>query len=150
MKKNVQCREKKQKGAAAIEFAFVFPVFFLIFYGIVTYGIIFVAQQSITLAAAEGARAALRFATTDTVREANARYAAIGTGSAAAWLGTRLTFEGLLLASCPYGATGIRCYRVTVSYQNYRQNPLVPLILGSLMSVAVPERLSSTAVVQID
>ena len=53
---------KNENGAAAIEFALVFPLFFLIFYAILTYGMIFVAQQSITLAAAEGARAALRFA----------------------------------------------------------------------------------------
>ena len=28
----------QQKGAAAIEFAIIFPIFFLIFYAIVTYG----------------------------------------------------------------------------------------------------------------
>ena len=28
--------QKKQKGAAAIEFAIIFPIFFLIFYAIVT------------------------------------------------------------------------------------------------------------------
>jgi Flp pilus assembly protein TadG len=93
MRKNVLCLERKQKGAAAIEFAFVFPVFFLVFYGIITYGIIFLAQQSITLAAAEGARAALRYAATDTVRDTNARAAATGTGSAAAWLGTRINLS---------------------------------------------------------
>ncbi|WP_175624714.1 MULTISPECIES: TadE/TadG family type IV pilus assembly protein [Oxalobacteraceae] len=150
MRKNVLCLERKQKGAAAIEFAFVFPVFFLVFYGIITYGIIFLAQQSITLAAAEGARAALRFSATETVRDTNARNAAIGTGSAAAWLGTRISFDGALLANCPFGSAGIRCYRVTVTYPNYRQNPLVPYIVGNVMSIVVPERLTSTAIVQLD
>ncbi len=51
---------KKQQGAAAIEFAILFPIFFLIFYAIITYGLIFAAQQTLTLAAAEGARAAVR------------------------------------------------------------------------------------------
>ena len=51
----------KQKGAAAIEFAIIFPIFFIIFYAVVTYGLIFAAQQTITLAAAEGARAAVRY-----------------------------------------------------------------------------------------
>lgn len=46
---------KNQNGAAAIEFAILFPIFFLIFYAVVTYGLIFVAQQTLTLAAAEGA-----------------------------------------------------------------------------------------------
>lgn len=150
MRKIVLCLKRKQKGAAAIEFAFVFPVFFLVFYGIITYGIIFLAQQSITLAAAEGARAALRFSATDAGRDTNARNAAIGTGSAAAWLGTRINFDSALLATCPFGGAGIRCYRVTVTYPNYRQNPLVPYIVGNVMSIVVPDRLTSTAIVQID
>ena len=53
--------QKKQKGAAAIEFAIIFPIFFIVFYAVVTYGLIFVAQQTLTLAAAEGARAAVRY-----------------------------------------------------------------------------------------
>ena len=53
--------QKKQKGAAAIEFAIIFPIFFIIFYAVVTYGLIFAAQQTLTLAAAEGARAAVRY-----------------------------------------------------------------------------------------
>ena len=143
---------RKQSGAAAIEFAFVFPLFFLIFYGILTYGLILVAQQSITMAATEGARAALRFAATEADRTTNAQNAATGTGSAAAWLNGRLTFSGTLLANCPYNTGSIqsRCYSVTVTYPNYRQNPLVPLLLGPLMSVVVPDRLASSAIIQID
>lgn len=53
--------QSKQQGAAAIEFAIIFPIFFIIFYAVVTYGLIFVAQQTLTLAAAEGARAAVRY-----------------------------------------------------------------------------------------
>lgn len=52
---------QRQRGNIAIEFAIVFLLFFFVFYAIVTYSLIFVAQQSLTLAAAEGARAALRF-----------------------------------------------------------------------------------------
>lgn len=143
---------KRQSGVAAIEFAFIFPIFFLIFYAIITYGLILVAQQSITLAAAEGARAALRFAATETVRTNNARNAATGTGSAAAWLNGRLEFTGTLLASCPYNTPDInsRCYSVTVAYPGYRQNPLAPLLLGPLMGFTVPDRLASVAIVQIN
>ncbi len=145
---------KKNNGAAAIEFALVFPLFFVIFYAIITYGLIFVAQQSITLAAAEGARAALRFAATDVARSENATNAAIGVGSAAYWLTPRLTVSNTL-ATCPYSSsannsTGVRCYRVTVTYVGYGQNPLVPLLLGPLMKVAVPDKLESTAIIQID
>lgn len=143
-------RRVRQAGGAALEFAVVFPIFFMIFYAIVTYGLIMVAQQSITLAAEEGARAALRFAATNQVRDTNAENAAVGNGSAAAWLADRLEFNGQLLDSCPYATGASRCYRVTVTYPEYRDNPLVPLIIGPLMGVVVPEQLSSTAIVQID
>lgn len=49
---------QRQRGATAVEFALVFPLFFLIFYAIVTFGLIFAVQQNLTLAATEGARAA--------------------------------------------------------------------------------------------
>nr|WP_057924332.1 TadE/TadG family type IV pilus assembly protein [Burkholderia ambifaria] len=55
------CNWRRQRGVAAIEFAFVFPLFFLIFYAIVTFGMIFVIQQNLTFAASEGARAALNY-----------------------------------------------------------------------------------------
>lgn len=144
--------QRRQRGIAAIEFAFIFPIFFLIFYGIVTYGVIFVAQQSITMAAEEGARAALRYAANPDDRETNAKNAATGNGSAAAWLNAnnRLVFEPTA-QKCTYDAspTQSNCYTVKVSY-NYRQNPLIPLLLGPLMGFAVPEKLSSSATIQID
>jgi len=144
---------KNENGAAAIEFALVFPLFFLIFYAILTYGMIFVAQQSITLAAAEGARAALRFAS-DKDRGENAVNAAIGTGSAAHWLAPRLTVDKGI-STCPYSSSdnnnaGVRCYTVTVTYAGYALNPLVPLLFGPLMRVVVPSKLESKAIIQID
>jgi Flp pilus assembly protein TadG len=49
-------RPRRQRGTAAVEFAMIFPLFFVILYGIVTFSLIFVAQQNLTLAAEEGAR----------------------------------------------------------------------------------------------
>ena len=51
----------RQSGVYAIEFAIVFPIFFLLFYGVLTFGLIFTAKQSLTLAAEDGARATLRY-----------------------------------------------------------------------------------------
>src|SRR5690554_5870378 len=51
----------RQKGVYAVEFAFVFVVFFLILYGMITYGLIFAAQQSMNFAAESGARAGLQW-----------------------------------------------------------------------------------------
>ena len=53
--------DKNQRGATAIEFALVFPVFFLVFYGMLTYGLIFMMRLNLQHAAEEGARAALRY-----------------------------------------------------------------------------------------
>lgn len=47
-----------QRGVAAIEFALVFMLLFLAMYGLVTFGAIFYAQQAISRAAEDGARAA--------------------------------------------------------------------------------------------
>ncbi len=53
-----------QKGATAVEFAFVFPVFFLLFYGLLMYGLIFLMRLGLQHAAEDGARAALRYPAT--------------------------------------------------------------------------------------
>ncbi len=49
----------RQRGAAGIEFTLVFPLFFVLFYAIVGYGLIMTVDQMLTAAAAEGARAAV-------------------------------------------------------------------------------------------
>lgn len=59
--RRVDYAPRRQSGVYAIEFALVFPVFFLLFYGVLTFGLIFTAQQSLTLAAEDGARATLRY-----------------------------------------------------------------------------------------
>lgn len=51
----------RARGIAALEFAVVLPVLFALVLGIVYYGMILVLEQVLTLAAAEGARAALRY-----------------------------------------------------------------------------------------
>jgi hypothetical protein len=50
----------RQGGAAAVEFAFVFPILFLLMYGVIVYAYIFVIQQSLHYAAQEGAEAAVK------------------------------------------------------------------------------------------
>jgi Flp pilus assembly protein TadG len=49
------CR-RNRRGAAAVEFAIVAPVFFLLVFGMVEYGRMIMVQQVITNAAREGAR----------------------------------------------------------------------------------------------
>lgn len=47
---------RKQKGAAAIEFALVFVIFFAVFYGIVTYSVPLLLMQSFNQSTAEAVR----------------------------------------------------------------------------------------------
>ncbi|QZI70079.1 pilus assembly protein [Pseudomonas protegens] len=50
---------RKQKGAAAIEFAAVFVIFFAVFYGLVSYSLPLLLMQSFNQATAEAVRRAV-------------------------------------------------------------------------------------------
>ncbi len=68
---------RRFQGAAAVEFAFVFPILFLLMYGTVVYSYVFVVQQSLHYAAQELAEAAVKvdpsLPNADVVRESNIR-----------------------------------------------------------------------------
>ena len=50
---------RRHGGAAAVEFAFIFPVLFMLTYGAVVYSYAYVLKQSLTFAAQEAAEAAV-------------------------------------------------------------------------------------------
>lgn len=80
------CRSyrKKRRGAAAVEFAIVAPVFFLLVFGMVEFGRMVMVQQVITNAAREGARrAVLDGATTSAVETTVEDYLTAGSISGA-------------------------------------------------------------------
>jgi Flp pilus assembly protein TadG len=76
---------KRRRGAAAVEFAIVLPVFVILVFGMIEYGRMVMVQQVITNASREGARrAVLDGATTSSVQSAVTTYltnAAINGGS---------------------------------------------------------------------
>lgn len=135
-------------GSAAVEFALVFPLLFLVLYGIVTYSVVFVAQQSLTLAAEEGARAALVYRGAESVagalaaRSSNACNVAHQTTG---WLSAYAQCAAQA-QSCSYDST-MACVQVTLTY-DYADHPLVPTL--PLLSLALPQTLSSVATVQLD
>ncbi|KVD39787.1 pilus assembly protein TadE [Burkholderia ubonensis] len=144
------CARRRQRGATAVEFALVFPLFFVIFYALVSYGLIFAIQQNLTLAATEGARAALNY-----VPEANGQGAqALQDRASAArraaqnltrWL-PNVVVPAPSSAACSYDAS-MYCVTVTVTYP-YAQYPLVPSL--PLLGFVLPSALTSTATVQIN
>lgn len=139
---------RKQRGATAVEFALVFPMFFIVLYSIVAYSLIFVAQQNLTLASEEGARAALNYQKAATVA------AAVTLRAAAACTTATNMVTGLIHNStctttptaCSFDAT-MQCIAVTLTY-NYAANPLVPTL--PLFGLVLPGTLTSTATVQLN
>jgi Flp pilus assembly protein TadG len=138
-----------QRGSTAVEFAIVFPLFFLVFYAIVTYSMIFVAQQSLTLAASEGARAALRFQSNATsaasalaLRASAACTTATGLVN---WLASSTPCTATY-APCTFDAT-MQCVNVALNY-NYASQPLVPSL--PLIGLPLPANLAASAMVQLN
>ncbi|PCE26884.1 pilus assembly protein TadE [Paraburkholderia acidicola] len=139
-----------QRGATAVEFAVVFPLFFAIFYAIVTFSLIFVAQQNLTLASEEGARAALNYQAASSVTLAiAARVSAASTAavSMAAPMISRGVSGTAVSAPCAASAASMQCITVTVNY-DYANHPLVPNL--PLLSGILPGQLSSSATVQLN
>lgn len=61
-----------QSGVYALEWAIIFPIFFLLLYGILSYGLTFLVRESMQYAVEEGARAALRYPSSSTLNGATA------------------------------------------------------------------------------
>jgi Flp pilus assembly protein TadG len=137
------------RGSSAVEFAIVFPVFFLVLYGIVTFSLIFVAQQTLTLAAEEGARAALRYqASATSVPQSltlRAQAACLAAAAPANWLASAAPCS-TTLAPCSYDTT-LQCLQVSLAY-NYATRPLVPNL--PLLGLVLPATLTARAQVQLN
>ncbi|MGE8680329.1 MAG: TadE/TadG family type IV pilus assembly protein [Achromobacter marplatensis] len=122
----------------ALEFGLVFVVFFLVFYAILTYSLVAAAQQSVTLAAQDGARKILQWQSGTpslTVRANAGRDAAL---YQAQWISS-MSAAGVQVAVCGSSgalssSAGGTCsgmplaqgqVEVTVSYA-YGAHPLIP------------------------
>ncbi|WP_284337383.1 TadE/TadG family type IV pilus assembly protein [Comamonas sp. NoAH] len=150
----------RQHGVYAVEWAIVFPVFFMLIYALISYGLTFLVRESMQLAAEEGARAALRYQQTRADRLEQARAVV---QQNLAWLPQRLTAEGLVMDVdvCRLGSTqecapnlicgsvvNSRCL-VNVQLEiAYAQAPLVPAIPG--LGLLLPATLTASASVLAD
>lgn len=138
----------RQRGVAAVEFALVFPLFFVILYGIVSFSLMFVAQQNLTLAAEEGARAALNYQQATTVSGALTARANAACAAATNMIATIVSSATCVATptTCSYNAS-MDCVNVTLTY-NYATDPLIPNL--PLMNMAMPASLVSSAMVQLN
>lgn len=153
--------QRRQSGAAAVEFAFVFPILFLLMYGTVIYSYVFVVQQSLHYAAQEAAEAAVKVdpavPAADALRQSNARAAAV---QALAWMpvsqrdrvvGAAGELVGVTIcaaasANCPPDSDAIT---VTLNFQLMQPTPLFPVlsfyIVGNVPPLPEVLRASATA-----
>ncbi|KDB08831.1 TadE family protein [Burkholderia sp. lig30] len=151
MSRPVQRRSRqRQRGATAVEFAMVFPLFFLIFYAIVTFGLIFAVQQNLTLAATEGARAALNYIHEPSGSQAQALTDRANAARTVAqnftkWL-PNVSVPPPASSACSYDPS-MYCVTVTVTYP-YSQSPLIPAL--PLLGFVLPNTLASSATVQLN
>lgn len=119
----------KQKGAAAIEFAVVFIIFFAVFYGAVAYSLPLLMVQSFNEAAAEGVRQAVAVdpTTTGTGYAALVRSTAIDKAfKALGWLPAGLNFSQSYITADYTGAGSI--LTVTIKYPSSNINNLLPFL----------------------
>ena len=149
-----------QRGAYVVEFSLIFLALFLVLYGILMYGMIFTAQQSLNLAAHDGARQALQWQAGANHMQLRAQAALVVAQQQADWIAS---ISGTPLSVAVCGATGPlsavgggSCsgrmladdqLEVVVSYP-YAQHPLIPklMFIGDAM---LPASLSARGSVRL-
>ncbi|NKF22709.1 TadE/TadG family type IV pilus assembly protein [Solimonas marina] len=168
-------RRKAQSGATAIEFALVLPLFFLIFYGSLTYGLIFLAHLTLQHAAEDGVRAVLRAQDTEdadgndlTVEqqlESRIAYAKSIAATQASWIdgfqtptiNVNVCLSDAVCDAAGGGAGGypdcsqtVLCQVVMTVTYDYATHPIVPSLAGSGLGPMTPTTLQGSARVLID
>jgi len=154
---------RRQRGAASIEFGVTVLLFLLLFFGIVSYGSLFLVQQMISQAAGEGARAALSAAQAGhaggaaglaaAAGDAGCRVAVPADGDSTDWLRAVCTSAPL---ACPWNTAGgaANCVSISVAYDT-TQWPLLNVmrgvagLLGARAANFLPAQLRAAATVQI-
>ena len=127
-----------EHGAAAVEFALVSPLLFLLLFGTVQYGFVFSQMQSASAVALTTARWASTGITDCTAFEAAVRDLARGNGLPAGGAGWRVTTSTSTLPSNPGPTPDLAS--VSVSFDPPRYLPLVPF----------PQTVTRSAVVRIE
>lgn len=129
-----------EDGAAAVEFALVSVLFLMLVFGIITFGLVFALNHTLTHAAAEGARSALVAPAASTVQAAeDAARTRLG------WLEGTADEPTATVAACE-SDPGQQCVVVVTSY-NWALNPLVPPLPG--LGLVMPDVMTRSATVQV-
>ena len=123
VRNNRGANDRKRRGVAAVEFAIIAPIFFLLVMGCIEFGRALMVQQVLTNASRVGAREAIRLAATET----EAVTAAQDYASGAAVPGTSVTVQPNPAVA---GAGDMITVRVEVPFSNVSWTP-APWFLGN-------------------
>ena len=148
------------RGAAAIEFAFIFPLFFAILYATVSYSLTLLVQMGMSNAAADGARTAIQLVDPLQFNQAGFNAAAKqritqAVKASLGWLSdaqVAAIVSNINITTQPDpgsgvgSAAGVRV-NVQVVWKNYSTTPLIPSINVPLVGKvpALPQDLSGSA-----
>jgi len=141
-----------ERGAAMVEFAFVLVPLCLLVFGIISFGVILSFRQTMTQAAAEGARAAAAAPRDLAVARAQAAtQQAMGAYDRQCNAGTGVTCT-FAIADCDGTTDGndpavADCMTVEIRYDQ-AGHPLLPQV--PLLSLALPHEVVTRSVVQVD
>lgn len=172
MNRTRTCRiaPRRQMGAAVVEFAFVFPLLFLLTYGTIVYGYVFMLQEALTFTAQQSAAAAVAVdpAKYPTVAGARAQMTTIAQATAVQsliWLGTTQSArvvgtggEKVQVTFCNKGNTGCPtdtdAISVKMIFDLKVPTPLFPVLsFGGMMGLGsippMPNQLVAQATVRI-
>ena len=151
MRKRPTFKKPDERGAALLEFSLVFGLFVFVLYALITFGFMLSLKNSITHAAAEGARAAI--GVTDNAGTPNDERVDAAKARALAsldWLGSKIQASDIVvnpIAHCTNAASPTAlCVKVEITYP-YSTRPLVPPAPG--LGLVTPNNFKATAVVEL-
>ncbi|MGH9137129.1 MAG: TadE/TadG family type IV pilus assembly protein [Acidimicrobiales bacterium] len=148
MDENTSTRQDRARGAAIVEMALVSVVLLTLVFGIITYAYMMSFQQSITQAAAEGARAgavappSIDSTLAQSLADAAARQAVAGFARDCSSGAMSCTAQ---IIPCPIDASR-ECVRVRITY-DYDRDPLLPAFPG--LGLVLPNQLVAEAIAEV-
>ncbi len=144
LRAHVRARLKEERGVAALEFAIVAQVLFLLLFGMLNYGFVFALDHNLSQASADAARATISQPTTSTDAQLVAyaeNTARNGISFSLAKTYATVTAE---VINCP-SDTSIRCIHVSISY-DYSSHPLIPV---AFMGGLLPSKVSADSTLEL-
>jgi Flp pilus assembly protein TadG len=140
-------RVRGEEGAALVELSLSVMLLCTLLFGIISYGYALSFKQSLTQAAAEGARAAAVAASgsATTAAQSGVAHAVSAFNKTCGTGGLTCTYS--TLAADTACATNGVCMRVRVSY-DYNHYPLMPKLPG--LGLLLPDTIQSTSITQVN